>query len=319
MSAPMSKTRNIIVFILYILLLSPCFSVQAAEYTAEFLYTLSDFSGTKPFSSARMNLDAEKNEIYVMAGEAVYIFNAGGMEVFRFDYDPNIGLVSDVAVLSNGQLALLTSKGTKSSILRCNFRAEPLGPILLSGLPPEFSNFTPDRIHSRAGLIYVTGFSAMKVIVTDEQGKFIRGVDLAKELGMSEKEREETGLGGFALDHAGNFLLTIPALARVNIISADGKTRLFGKRGSAPGRFGVVMGIAVDRDGNLLVVDKLRSVVMVFEPVNFNLVKEFGSRGFRPGNLIGPDDILVDGQNRAYVSSLRKRGINVYQLSGRSE
>jgi len=47
----------------------------------------------------------------------------------------------------------------------------------------------------------------------------------------------------------------------------------------------------------------------------FALLKEFGNRGFQPGNLIGPDDILVDGQNRAYVSSLRKRGISVYQLS----
>lgn len=295
---------------------STLFHASAADYSADFLYTLSDFSGTKPFSSARMNLDAENNEIYAMAGEAVYIFNAGGMEVYRFDYDPNIGIIADVAVLSNGQLAVLAGKGAQTSLVRCTFRAEPVGLIELSGVPQEFSNFTPDRVHAREGLIYLTGFSAMKVIIADEQGKFVRGVDLAKELGMSEKERQETGLGGFALDHAGNMLLTIPAQARVNIISADGNVRLFGKRGSAPGRFGVVTGIAADKDGNILVVDKLRSVVMVFEPVNFNLVKEFGSRGFKPGNLIGPDDIVVDGQNRAYVSSLRKRGINVYQLSG---
>ena len=98
-------------------------------------------------------------------------------------------------------------------------------------------------------------------------------------------------------------------------IAQDSLGRVFGKRGSAPGRFGVVTGIAVDRDGNILVVDKLRCVVMIFEHTNFALLKEFGNRGFRPGNLIGPDDILIDSQNRAYVSSLRKRGISVYQLT----
>lgn len=288
---------------------------SAGEYMASFLYTLSDFSGTKPFSSARINHDPVKNEIYAMVGEAVSIFNTSGMEVYRFDYDPTVGIVSDVAVLSNGQLAMLASKGPLTRLVRCNFRGEPLGTIDLSGLPSEFANFSPNRVFSQAGKLYLVSFSAMRIVISDEQGVFIKGVDLARQLDMSEKEREESGLGGFAIDRDGGFLFTIPAMARVYLLTADGKQRVFGKRGSAPGRFGVVTGIAVDRDGNILVVDKLRCVVMIFDRTNFALIKEFGNRGFQPGNLIGPDDILVDSQNRAYVSSLRKRGISVYQLS----
>jgi DNA-binding beta-propeller fold protein YncE len=287
----------------------------AGEYKASFLYTLSDFSGTKPFSSARINQDLVKNEVYAMVGEAVSVFNTSGMEVYRFDYDPTIGIVSDVAVLGNGQLAMLASKGPLTRLVRCNFRGEPLGTIELSGLPAEFSTFSPSRVFARDGKLYQISFSAMQVVISDEQGAFIKGVDLAKELGMSEKEREESGLGGFAIDHDGGFLFTVPATARVFLVSADGKQRVFGKRGSAPGRFGVVTGIAVDKDGNILVVDKLRCVVMIFDRTNFALIKEFGNRGLKPGNLIGPDDILIDKQNRAYVSSLRKRGISVYQLS----
>jgi hypothetical protein len=290
-------------------------TARAVEYNANFLYTLSDFSGTKAFSSARINQDLAKNEIYAMVGEAVSIFNSSGMEIYRFDYDPTIGIVSDVAVMSNGQLAIIASQGPVTRLVRCNFRAEPLGVIDLTGLPPQFANFSPNRIFSRDGKLYLISFAGMQVVITDEQGVFIKGVDLAKELGMSEKEREETGLGGFAIDRDGGFLFSIPAVARVYLISTDGKQRVFGKRGSAPGRFGVVTGIAVDKDGNILVVDKLRCVVMIFEHTNFGLIKEFGNRGFKPGNLIGPDDILVDKQNRAYVSSLRKQGISVYQLS----
>lgn len=309
------KTVLMILIILTGMMYMTTLPAAAGEYNANFLYTLSDFSGTKPFSSARINQDFAKNEIYAMIGEAVSIFNASGMEVYRFDYDPTIGIVSDVAVMSNGQLAILASKGPLTRLVRCNFRAEPLGTIDLTGLPPQFVNFSPNRVFSRGDKLYLISFTAMQVVITDEQGAFIKGVDLAKELGMSEKEREETGLGGFTIDRNGDFLFTIPAVARVYLISPDGKQRVFGKRGSAPGRFGVVTGIAVDRDGNILVVDKLRCVVMIFERTNFALLKEFGNRGFQPGNLIGPDDILVDSQNRAYVSSLRKRGISVYQLS----
>lgn len=307
-------TVPIQIFMAVTLLLTARLS-SAVEYNARFLYTLSDFSGTKPFSSARINQDLVKKEIYAMVGEAVSVFNNSGMEVYRFDYDPTIGIVADVAVLGNGQLAILASKGPLMRLVRCNFRGEPLGPIDLSGLPSGFSNFSPNRVFFRDGRLYQISFSTMQVVITDEQGAFIKGVDLAKEFGMSDKEREESGLGGFAIDRDGGFLFTVPATARVFLLSAEGKTRVFGKRGSAIGRFGVVTGIALDSDGNILVADKLRCVVMVFEPTNFALLKEFGFRGFKGGNLIGPDDILVDSQNKAYVSSLRSRGISVFQLS----
>ncbi len=306
--------KNIILITAVILTLA-ALTASAGDYSASFLYTLSDFSGTKPFSSARINKDTAKNEIYAMVGEAVSIFNASGMEVYRIDYDANIGIVSDVAVLSNGQLAVLASKGPLTRLVRCSFRAEPLGNIELKGLPSDFTGFSPNRIYSRDGRLYLISFSTMRVVIVDEDGLFVKGVDLAKELGMSEKEREESGFGGFTIDSDGGFLFTIPATARVYLMPPEGKPRVFGKRGSAPGRFGVVTGIALDRDGNILVADKLRCVVMVFERTNFAMLKEFGNRGFKPGNLIGPDDILVDSQNKVYVSSLRSRGISVYQLS----
>lgn len=311
----MNKRALFAVLLFLVLLLTTSERVTAVEYNARFLYTLSDFSGTKPFNSARLNQDYERNEIYAMAGESVSIFNASGMEIYRFDYDATIGVISDVAVMSNGQLAMLATKGPLTQLMRCNFRAEPLGIISLSGVPPELVNFQPGRVYAKEGKLYLVSYSTMQIVIVDEQGVFIKGHDLAKELGMSEKEREETGLGGFAIDRDGGFLFTIPATAKAYLFAADGTQRVFGRRGSAPGRFGVITGIAVDKAGNILVVDKLRCVVMFFERKNLGFLKEFGNRGFKPGNLIGPDDILIDSQNRAYVSALRKQGVSVYQLT----
>lgn len=49
----------------------------------------------------------------------------------------------------------------------------------------------------------------------------------------------------------------------------------FGRSGSAAGRFGVIAGIAVDRQGRVIVADKLKSVVMVFDK-DFTFLSEFG-------------------------------------------
>ena len=51
-------------------------------------------------------------------------------------------------------------------------------------------------------------------------------------------------------------------------------------------------GIAKDDQGNYLVVERLRSVVMVFDK-EFRFLQEFGYRGDKPGNLIRPNEVAV--------------------------
>lgn len=298
-----------------VLLLVHCLSAYAmADYEAKYVYSLSDFSGMKPYSGAKLAQDTAKKEVYAMNGETVSIFNSSGMEVFRFDYDPTMGIVSDVIATSDQKLVLLARRGTAVRLMLCNFRAELLKEIELTGLPGELKDFEADRIFARDGRLYLVNSITMKVVVTDEKGAFISSRDLGKEAGMTEKEIKESGLGGITLGRDGSFIFSVPASAKLVVVAQDGSARVFGKRGSAPGRFGVITGVAEDRDGNILVVDKLRTVVMVFDR-NFAMLKEFGKRGLRPGELIAPDDILVDSDNKVYISNLRKRGVVVFQLS----
>jgi hypothetical protein len=89
----------------------------------------------------------------------------------------------------------------------------------------------------------------------------------------------------------------------------------FGRPGSSPGRFGVIAGVATDDSGNILVTDKLKCVVMVFDK-GFTFLDEFGYRGTRPENLIVPDDIAVDRKGRVYITQGRRRGVSVFALGG---
>lgn len=288
---------------------------KVKEYKATFIHKLSDFSGSKPFNSSRLKADPAKGEVYVINGDSVSVFNASGMEIFRIDSDASIGSIVDIAVTSEKKLMMLVNKNSRVQLLLCNYRGEQLGEIPLKGLPPELKDFTPSRIYDRDKRLYLVSMSGMRLVVTDEQGTFIRAVDLALAAGYTEQERNDSGLGGFTLDRDGGFVFTVPAMAKLHTLNSDGTNgKVYGRRGSRPGLFSVPVGVAVDRDGNYLVVDKLRCVVMVFDR-NFALITEFAKRGFGPGDVIAPDDLIVDSGNRAYISNLRKRGVVVYQLS----
>lgn len=302
------------------ILLAACFTVAvagtagAADLKAAYLYNLSDFNGAKPYSAAKIALDDAKNEIYAMSGEAMTIFNSSGMEVFRLDFDPALGVIHDVAVHPDGDLFLLVLKDRQTRIVRCNFRGETLAPVTVTGLPEANASFVPNRIFLRDGRLYLANLGEMQIVVTDLEGTYREHIDLAAKIGLSDKERIDSGIGGFSLDREATILFTLPAMAKVYRLNKDGELTSFGRRGSGPGKFGVVSGVAADKDGNLLVADTLRCVVMVFDK-DFKLIREFGFRGFGPGNLIGPNEIIVDGNNRAYVSQIRKRGVSVFQIS----
>ncbi len=78
--------------------------------------------------------------------------------------------------------------------------------------------------------------------------------------------------------------------------------------------FSVISGVAVDSRGDIFVSDKLKSVVMVFDR-DFRFLFQFGDRGNKPGNLVGPTGLALDGAGRLYVTQLQNRGVSVFSLS----
>jgi hypothetical protein len=154
----------------------------------------------------------------------------------------------------------------------------------------------------------------MRIVVTDTNGVFRKGYDLGSLVGVEEKKRADTDIGGFSVDREGNMIFTIPVRFAAFALSPDGKIKGFGRPGSAPGRFNIVGGIVADDRGNYYVADKLKCAVLIFDK-NFNFLKEFGYRGLRPGNLIGPKNLVLDTRGRLYVSQRRSRGISVFQIT----
>lgn len=285
---------------------------------SSYLYTLSNFTGIYPVSSAKIDVDESQNEIYVVTSTKVKIFNGDGMEIYGFNEGGELGMVVDVAVDGKtGDIFVLSSRDGRIDLIRCNYRGEPVSTVELKNLPPEFSGFAPTRLAVLDGSFYLASTEDMKVVVTDNAGLFKKGYDIASLIteDLSEKEKQDVGLTGFSVDKQGNILFTNAVIARAFRLSSDGQMRSFGIRGSTAGKFGIPGDIVADATGNyLLVADTLRCVVMIFDN-DFKFHAEFGLYGSMPGNLVGPMHVAVDGKNRLYVSQLRNRGVNVYQLS----
>ena len=311
------KQLLILSAIAFLVLLSSPGKSQAIK--GSFLYTLSNFTGTLPYNWVRTYADKVNNEIYVInpSDGSVRIFNENGMEIFRFGEDGSLGGIYDVAVNKEGNLLILSfntqGTGPKYSIIRCNYRGEPISNIEMKNLPPEFSNFMPSRLIYREGLLYLPSPGQMKVLVIDENGNFKDSYDLAALLELDEKKKSETDFFGFSVDRDGNMYFTIPMFFKAYKVSPDRNLTYFGRKGSQAGRFGVISGIVTDDQGYIYIADTLRCVVMIFDK-DFKFQTEFGYRGFRPGNLIAPRELEVDGNGKIYITQTRKRGVSVYKI-----
>lgn len=279
--------------------------------SVSYLHSLSTTSGVLPLDAASLTYDREHKELFVVDGPVVRVFNESGMETYSFGDDPELGSIRSLVALEDGDLLALSYMGAKPVLVRCNFRGEPLTRIEPRGVPAEFAEDLPNAIRYANGRIYLASPGRMRVVVLDATGAFVAGYDLAKLIG-EEGKRQEMGFRGFNVDKDGNLLFTVQTLFQAFVVSPEGGVRSFGVKGSAPGKFNVVSGIARDEEGNFYVADILKSAVLVFDK-EFRFLREFGYRGRGPQNLAAPED-LAAGNGKLYVANHARRGVSVFKV-----
>jgi len=275
--------------------------LAAATLRTAFAFSLADSGGALALSWPTLSWDPAASEVYAVDKSAgvVDIFNQSGMLVFSFGDDSALGVVEGVAPLDDGEIAVLASKNGAWSLLHCNFRGEPKARIPVEGLPASFRNFRPTALRSSKGKLYLADGLALQVAVLDRTGALLAAHDLRALLQLSARH-EANDLRGFNAAADGSILGTVPGLFLAFVLRPDGSIKTFGKRGSAPGGFNVIAGIASDERGNLYVADALRAVVMVFDQ-RLEFKGEFGYRGPEDENLLSPNDLAAGG-GRVFVA-----------------
>jgi hypothetical protein len=291
---------------------------RALPAGVSYLHRLSSFAGTVPYSDARLHADRKHGEILVASGSTVRIFNGAGMEIYKFETDPAAGQLVDVAAADSGDLFLLVypqapAAGAATwSLVRADYRGVPQERVSLTGLPADADGLRPDTIFHRDGRLLLVDRAAWRVVDADLTGAVRRVWDLQEIAGLPGKDRGRNDMGGVNLDPKGALLFTVPTLAKAYILPLEGKPRIFGRSGSAPGSFGIPAGIAADERGRIFVADKGRGVVMVFDP-QLEVETEFGTDEGAAG-LSRPSELLYD-DGKLYVTQSRDRGVSVFRVA----
>jgi hypothetical protein len=275
-----------------------------------YLYNLSNATGQIPFNAPALAYDESNHELFVH-DNLIHVFNESGMETFAFGNDPEVGGMGAIAALEDGDLLALTSRDGKPTLTRCNFRGEFVARIEITGVPPELANFRAGTMRYRNGRVYLPNLGETTIVVVGLDGKFQKFFDVAAMLQLPDK-RADLGFKGFNVDKSGNMLFTIQPLFHAYRLTLEGQIKEFGQRGSAPGKFNIVGGIAADENGYLYVSDILKSAVLVFDP-EYRWIKEFGYRGRRPGSLTAPVEIEA-ANGKLYVSQYGRRGVAVFKI-----
>lgn len=281
------------------------------SFAPSYLYSLSTVTGRLAQGWLEVAYDPQAREVYTFASGNVRIFADSGMEVFAFRGGQRLPVMS-VTAFEDGDLVVLTASQAGWGLVRCDYRGEPLAPIVPATSPERFS---PDMVLHAGGLLYVVDRPGMQVLVLDATGN-TRGIhDLARRLGFDEAKRANTGLSGFGVDAEGRFLLTIAPLFKAYVVDPRGEVRSFGTPGGAPGRFNGMGGIAADARGNIYIADTLKCAVLAFDK-DLNFLGEFGNRGQGPGQLVAPRSIAV-GDGKLFVAQGGSRGVAVFEVGTR--
>jgi hypothetical protein len=275
----------------------------AEAVQSSFLYAIDDGAGRRSTGWAALTWEPKNSELFLVANGIVDIFNDNGLATYSFGDDSQVGSPVAVAALENGDLMVVASREMATELIRCNFRGEPLARVQLHRLAKEFGEFSPNAIGVAGGKVYLADKNAMKVAIAEPDGAVVKTFELAKLIGLGPKDPAEAMMRGFNVDRDGNMLFTVASVFSAYVMSPEGKVRAFGQKGSTPGKFNIVSGIAADEEGRLFLTDSLRAVVMVFDP-SFQFLGEFGYRGPDPENLVSPFNLAV-GNGRVYVTQSR--------------
>jgi DNA-binding beta-propeller fold protein YncE len=323
------RRRALSIAVSALLLTAPA-SLALAGVTAAFRYPLSNFSGPVPSQWAQLAIDPERNEIYTLHRRKndIRIFDEHGMEIFVFG--EGFPTATDIAIGDDGNIFLLTTGYQSATLQLLNYRGDHVSEIPLENIPAAYSGFVADQMVYRHRSLYLVDSEALIVIVVDARGFFKEAHDLnvalrpalprddrapgkLENVDRAEQKLEFIDLGGFTVDGRGNMLFTVPVLFAAFRLSPDGELQQFGRAGSGPGKFGVAAGIVTDDTGYVYVADRLRSVVLIFDP-ELRFRGEFGYRGNRPSNLIVPDDLAIDRSGNVYVGQAANRGVSVFRV-----
>ncbi|RME26317.1 MAG: 6-bladed beta-propeller [Deltaproteobacteria bacterium] len=158
--------------------------------------------------------------------------------------------------------------------------------------------------------LYVSDVKQARVVCFRPDGTFLRAYGRKGELARPV---------GIAVDEKRSRLYVVDVKASQLAVFALDSTALItkiGKRGRGPAEFNFPTNIAIDREGNILVMDSMNFRLQVLTPTGEQL-KQFGGNCDGPGCMPRSKGVAVDSYGHVYVVDAAFNLVQVFDESGR--
>ena len=168
----------------------------------------------------------------------------------------------------------------------------------------------------KAGNIYVMGATKKKVMIFDNDGKYLRSVGEAEDFDRPSS---------VAVTPDGSRIFTVdtgssrgkPEFHRIRVYEGASGDFLYsiGERGNTDGKFNLVRDATIGPDNRLYVLDSGNFRVQVFDQQG-KFIKKFGDVGRRTGQFARPKGIAVDKNGKIYVSDSSHANFQIFNPDG---
>ena len=280
-------------FTLCLFLLSACASTQAVEKKRYFWPPLPGEPKIEWIGNYSSNTD--------LRTEGPSLFNIIVGETDTIGLQRPMAIAAD----SKGRVIVTDNESMTTYIFDFNQQiVNQLGDDSLAGVVRHLTGVAVDGLDN----IYISDASSRKIHVVSPDNRLLKVLDLSKQM---------SHIGKFTIDKIRNKLI-LPDLRENKIVVTDLDGNLlfsFGKRGDADGEFNQPQGVAVEKDGTIVVADSFNARIQRFTPMG-QFINKFGRRGDAPGDFAIIKGVAVDSEDHIYVTDGKLNNFSIFSNKG---
>lgn len=249
--------------------------------------------------------DTRRNRIVIFDRNALFDYQIHGGDRFTAPID--------LAVDPQGYLLVVANRNQRRTLIELDFDGLFLREIVLSGIPDDaVVPMLMSVAISHDGLrLYLLDTANLVLWVAQRDGTVNRMVDLAE--GLDEDARIDQILGKVDL-YGERVLVAAPMLGQIWLFDVDGNPlERTGMKGTGPCRLAFPTAAAIDRNGDLIVLDRQRMYLMRWNPRDNRCLAEYYGPGTAAGYFYYPMDLSLDGNGRLFVAQGWEGRVQVYR------
>jgi hypothetical protein len=192
-----------------------------------------------------------------------------------------------------------------------DYNGDYLHPFKINGGPQADSIGVASLAIDEQDRMYLADEMGVRILCCNLSGDYVSGFSILD--GLKDKVRREQMLGAIHLD--GDLIyVSTPMIGSVYCYNKQGTlVKMVGRNGGGYGELAFPTAVSTDVQGNVLVLDKHRHMVISYDSTG-KVNGEFGGLGRNPGWFYHPTAMLVDTRNRVWVAQGFRNLLQVLQL-----